>query len=139
VPPPEPTPSPIPKLLPTPILPDDCHEIDWDSDFDDLLDDLHLDGTTPGAHWHADFGFVRGSEFKLKTEEGKTVTSIDGKNSYYLIVDRATRYAFVYLSDSKEPSIEAVRLVLRKFGAVNTTHRTFRTDRDNGLNKSDLF
>ena len=38
----------------------------------------------PGQHLHMDFGFVRGSEYRIKSKEGPTVTSHDGKNSYLI-------------------------------------------------------
>jgi len=84
------------------VTTDDIEE--WEA----YLDELHRPDTKPGMNFHADFGFVRGSEFRLKTESGKTITSIDGKNSYYLIIDRATHYNWVYIGDSKEPPVEAV-------------------------------
>ena len=46
----------------------------------------------PGQHFHMDFGFVRGSGYKVKGEDGPTITSIDGYNSYLIIIDRVTRY-----------------------------------------------
>lgn len=58
---------------------------------DAWLDELHLPDAEPGQHFHADFGFVRGSEFSLKLDNGKTIMSINGKNSYLIVVDRATR------------------------------------------------
>lgn len=106
---------------------------------DEIIDDVYIPDALPGQHFHADFGFVRGSEFKLTTSEGKTVTSVDGKNSYCLIVDRATRYCWVYLSDSKEPPTKAVKLILQKFKNPNVSNHTFRTDNDQGLNKSTEF
>ena len=111
-----------------------------DDDIDKYLDDIHLPDALPGQHFHLDFGFVRGSDFKMKTNngEGPTITSIDGKNSYCLIVDRATRYMWVYLGNSKAPPVEPVRMVLRKFGAT-CTHRTVRSDQDQALGRSTLF
>jgi deoxyuridine 5'-triphosphate nucleotidohydrolase len=114
--------------------PDEDNEDEWE----EFLDELHIPNAQPGMHFHADFGFVRGSAFRMKTEDGKTITSIDGKNSYCLIVDRATRYVWVFIADSKEPPVEAIRMILQKFGA-KIPHRTFRTDRDKGLNLSLLF
>ena len=35
-----------------------------------------------GKHFVMDFGFVRGSEFVEKTQDGRTITSVDGYNSY---------------------------------------------------------
>jgi deoxyuridine 5'-triphosphate nucleotidohydrolase len=104
-----------------------------------FLDDIHLPDANPGQHFHIDFGFVRGSEFREKNEiTGKTVTSIDQKNSYLLIVDRKTRYMWIYNSSSKEPPLEAIKHVLTKFGSKDT-HRTVRTDQDRGLGKSKDF
>ena len=84
------------------------------------------------------FGFVRGSEFKSVTETGKTITSIDQKNFYLLIVDRKTRYMWIHNSDSKEPPITALHQVLTKFGS-NDRHRTIRSDQDQGLGKSKAY
>ena len=110
-----------------------------DEHIDEILDDVYLPDAVPGQHFHADFGFVRGSEYKISTKEGKTVTSIDGKNSYCLIVDRASRYCWLYLSDSKEPPVLPVKLLLRKFKNPEVSNHTFRTDNDQGLNKSKKF
>ena len=108
---------------------------DRDDDDSEILDDIHLPEALPGQHFHIDFGFVRGSDYRLKQENAPTVTSIDGKNSYCLIVDRATRYMWIYLSGTKEPPVEPVRMILRKFGSQHT-HRTVRTDQDKSLGKS---
>lgn len=106
---------------------------------DDIVDDVFIPDALPGQHFHADFGFVRGSEFKLTTSEGKTVTLVDGKNSYCLIVDRATRYCWVYLSDLKEPPTKAVKLILQKFKNEKVSNHTFCTHNNQGLNKSSDF
>ena len=102
---------------------------------DDYLDELHLPDANPGQHFHLDFGFVRGSEYEFVTDEGKRLTSIDGKNAYLLLVDRKTRYMWIYLTHSKEPPLNAIEMVLSKFGS-NDKHRTVRTDQDKGLSKS---
>ena len=142
---PDDTPADDPTRIPvdSPIFQSsEWDQVDQSDDIDGweaYLDELHLPDTKAGMNFHADFGFVRGSDFRLKTESGKTITSIDGKNSYCLIVDRATRFIWVYIGDSKEPPVQAVRMILAKFGAKNATHRTFRTDRDRGLNLSDDF
>ena len=43
-------------------------------------------------HFRIDFNFVRGSDNSVRTESGHTITSIDGFNSYLIIVNRVTRY-----------------------------------------------
>ena len=110
--------------------------------WDEYVDDLHLPDALPGQHFHIDFEFVRGSDFKVPTGqkgEGPTLTSIDAKNSYCIIVDRATRYIWVHLDNTKQPPIDPVRMVLRKFGNKQITHRTVRTDQDKGLGRSKEF
>ena len=109
-----------------------------DDELNDLVDDVYLPEALPGQHFHLDFGFVRGSEFKMETKKGKgpTITSIDGKNSYCLIIDRATRHIWIYMSNSKAPPVEPIRMILKKFGSRSTTHRTVRTDQDKGLGRS---
>ena len=76
----------------------------------------------PGQHYHMDFGFVRGHDesFNLnqqlkKKKKGKIVQSIDGYNCYLIIVDRVTRYTWIFLSKNKQPPIETVRQLLTKF------------------------
>ena len=103
-----------------------------------FLDDIHLPHANPGQHFHIDFGFVRGSGYDAVNNEGRTVTSVDGKNSYLLIVDRRTRYMWLYLAESKAPPLLAVKLVLEKFGSEDK-HRTVRTDQDKSLGKSKAF
>ena len=103
-----------------------------------MLDEIHLPTANPGQHFHIDFGFVRGSGYDTANNEGRTVTSMDGKNSYLLIVDRKTRYMWLYLAESKAPPLLAVRMVLEKFGS-DDKHRTLRTDQDKSLGKSKAF
>jgi dUTPase len=81
----------------------------------------------PGQHFHADFGFVRGSSFSYQDANERTQTSIDGKNSYLLLIDRCTRYHWVYVSSSKTPPLDFLAAVLSKFKA-NHPHRTIRCD-----------
>ena len=110
-----------------------------DEHLQSYLDSLHLPDAKPGQHFHMDFGFVRGSEYREKdSETGRTVTSIDNKNSYLLVVDRKTRYMWTYNSDSKEPPLLAIKTILSKFGSKDA-HRTVRTDQDKGLGKSKEF
>jgi hypothetical protein len=86
----------------------------------------------PGQHFLMDFGFVRGKEYNIKSEDGKTMTSIDGKNSYLSIIDKATRFMWVFPTSSKTPPIEIVKTVLNKFKSTNP-HRTVRVDQGGEL------
>ena len=92
----------------------------------------------PGQHFHMDFGFVSSNEYQIRTEEGRNVTSIDGKRAYLLVVDRATRYMWTYITETKEPPIDAARMILSKFKSDNP-HRTVRTDQDSALSRSTDF
>ena len=97
-------------------------------EIDEYIDSIHLPDALPDQYFHIDFGFVRGSNFKMKINIGDvpTIMSIDGKKSYCLIVDRVC-YMWVYLRNTKTPPVEPVCMVLRKFGA-KCTHRTVRMD-----------
>ena len=90
-------------------------------------EDIHLPNVLPGQHFHFDFGFVRSKTFQWKDKDGRTQTSIDGKNAYLLAIDRKTWYMWVYISSSKQPPVEFCEQLLNKFKA-STTHRTVRCD-----------
>ena len=85
-----------------------------------------------------DFGFVRGSQYSIKNENGSTITSKDGYNSYLLVIDRASRYTWVFLTKSKHPPVNLARKVISKFKA-NSPHRTVRTDQGGELGRSEKF
>ena len=63
---------------------------------DSITDDIFIPNAKPGQHFHMDFGFVRGSTYTIKQENGPTITSKDGYNSYLLIIDRVTRYMWFF-------------------------------------------
>ena len=73
-----------------------------------------IDGQV-GQHLHMDFGFVRGSDWKKKDNDGKLVTSIDNYRSYLLIIDRASRYIWIFLTKTKHPPISQVQHFLQRF------------------------
>ena len=80
-----------------------------------------------GQNFHMDFGFVRGSEFQIKQEHRPTITSIDGFNSYLIIVDRVTRYTRIFLTTSESPPINIAQRILEKFKSINK-NITVQTD-----------
>ena len=100
-------------------------------------DDIHIRDAQPGQHFHMDFGFVRGKQFTNKQDE-KTITSIDGKNAYLIVVDRATRYQWTFTTDNKRPPVETIRKLLMKFKS-NNPHRTVRVDQGGELGRSQEF
>lgn len=92
----------------------------------------------PGQGLHMDFGFVRGSKWKEKDEQGNTITSIDGYRSYLLIVDRATRYKWLFLTKRKTPPIEQVSRLLEAIDC-KSKGKYIMTDLGGELAKSHLF
>ena len=87
----------------------------------------------PGQLFHMDFGFVRGSDFKEKNEEGKIVTSRDGYNCYLIIVDRFSGYMWIMLSKNKNPPLEFVSSFLDKHADRQSPIRQVRTDQGGEL------
>lgn len=104
----------------------------------DEEDDIFLPNARPGQHFHMDFGFVRGKGFDEKDYDGRTITSIDGFNSYLLVIDRATRYTWTFLTKTKDPPIMMAQAVLSKFKSDHP-HKTVRTDQGRELGKSSEF
>ena len=92
----------------------------------------------PGEHLHMDFGFVRGSDWKKKDSDGKLVTSIDNHRAYLLIIDRATRYIWIFLTKSKHPPISQVEGFLKRFKGLHR-NATITTDNGGDLSKSIKF
>jgi hypothetical protein len=86
-----------------------------------------------------DFGFLRASTFDYSRpdkSQDQVVTSFDGFNSYLLVVDKATKYTWVYLCKSKEPPIHVINLHLDQFGYKSGF---IRTDQGGELAGSDDF
>jgi hypothetical protein len=62
----------------------DCRNTNTNADtptasFDDWFNepDSMTEACDPGQHFHVDFGFMKGSGYCKKDEEGRTITSID--------------------------------------------------------------
>ncbi len=52
---------------------------------------------------------MKGGEFVQQDKEGRTITSIDGYRSYCIIVDRASRYTWVFLTKTKHPPVDLIK------------------------------
>ena len=102
-----------------------------DQDQDQNKKDISI--ADKGKHFAMDFVFVRGSEFAEKTKDGRTITSVDGYNSYLIIVDKASRYMFTFLTKSKQPPLEVVKSFLTRHGHPSPVEKTIRTDQGNEL------
>ena len=109
----------------------------------DDFDTEYIQGA-PGQHFHIDFGFVRGYEDDVDQTSTKAKkkslinTSIDGHNCYVIIIDRITRYTWVFLSKNKRPPVDIIRQVLENFKS-ETGNKTVRTDQGEELGHSTLF
>jgi hypothetical protein len=94
----------------------------------------------PGQHLHMDFSFLQGSAFAAKTKDGQLITSIDGFRSYLIIVDRATRYKWVFLTTTRNPPLKEITSVISKYKHLTKSlHCTVRTDQGGELGKSNAF
>ena len=82
---------------------DDTNDIDPD-DPDNIVEE-DLSNAQAGQYFHTEFGFARGSRYRIKQVKAPTITSIDGFNSYLIIVDRVTRYIWIFLTASKTPPV----------------------------------
>ena len=95
--------------------------------------------TSRGERFHMDFGFVRGEEYKKQNKTTKKfITSIDGFNSYLIVVDAHTRFTWIYLTSCKEPPIDIVRNFLDDNG-LSKGPRYIRTDQGGELYASKRF
>jgi dUTP pyrophosphatase len=108
---------------------------DWFNDTPETLSEACL----PGQHFHVDFGFMKGSGYCKQDEEGRTITSIDGFRSYFLIIDRKTRYVWVFLTKTKQPPLTIFAQFLKEHGHPSAQNRTVRSDRGGELWGSQSF
>ncbi len=72
-----------------------------------------------GKRYYMDFGFMRASCSDYRKPNPKTdrvVQSWDGYSSYLLVVDKASRFMWVFLTKSKDPSLDIINQFLWKFG-----------------------
>jgi hypothetical protein len=109
------------------------------ADDDPIASVSNKPGTLPDANFHIDMGFVRGTKFSERDEDGRLVTSLDGYNSYILIIDRATRYTWVILTKAKTPQINMLRTFLAMHGSKTATQKYIRTDQGGELWRSTQF
>jgi hypothetical protein len=93
----------------------------------------------PGEHFHMDMGFVRGKKLSYIDEDGCLVASLDGYSSYLLIIDRASRYTWVFLTKGKTPQMENIRAFLDIHGSKHSTQRYIWTYEGGKLGRSHKF
>ncbi len=102
----------------------------------DHLEDPILEN---GQRYYMDFGFMKGSGYCHKDEEGRTITSIDGYRSYLLIIDEASRYTWIFLTKTKAPPLEILQQFFEQHGNRNLPNRIVRTDEGGELWASTKF
>jgi hypothetical protein len=87
--------------------------------------------------FYMDFGFMRASTSNY-TQPSKTtdrvVASYDGFSAYLLVVDEASRYMWVFLTQSKSPPMEIIDTFLTRFG--HERGGSIRTDQGGELARS---
>jgi dUTP pyrophosphatase len=81
-----------------------------------------------GERFHMDMGFIRGTKYSFRDVDGNLVTSLDGYNSYPLVVDKATRYTWVFLAKTKTPQVEPIRTFLQTHGSKGNGPKVIQTD-----------
>ena len=114
-----------------------CHEADDQNALEPIP---HSDDSLlPGQMFQMDFGFVQGTGYSEKDEDGRRVTSLDGMNCYLIIVDRKTRRTWVFTRKNKEPPIDLVRRFLQQNKCKAVSRLLIRTDQGGELYKSDEF
>ena len=89
---------------------------------------------------YLDFGFLRASTddySRPDKEKDRVVLSYDGFNSYLLAVDEISKYVWVFLTKSKEPPIDIIKLFLTKHG--HKDGGLIRTDQGGELARSSAF
>jgi hypothetical protein len=87
-----------------------------------------------------DFGFMRTSTSDYTGRDkskNRVVKSYDGYSSYLLIVDEATRFVWVFLTNSKSPPIDILREFLTQHAYEDGG--CVRTDQGGELARSSAF
>ena len=90
--------------------------------------------------FYMDFGFMRAStsSYGLRNKaDDRVVQSHDSFSSYLLVVDEASRYAWVFLTDGKDPPNSIIQEFLTRFG--HPDGGSIRTDQGGELARSTSF
>lgn len=89
------------------------------------------------CRFYMDFGFMWVSTSNFSTpnkHEDRVVLSYDGFSSYLLIVDEASRFVWVFLTNTKEPPLAILDAFLGRFG--HEKGGSIRTDQGGELARS---
>jgi hypothetical protein len=75
--------------------------------------------TDAEKRYYMDFGFMHSSCLDYSCPDNRTdhvIQSWDGYSSYLLIIDEASCYIWIFLTNSKNPSLNIIDQFLQKFG-----------------------
>ncbi len=75
--------------------------------------------TKARKQFYMDHGFMRASHSVYRQPNAKTnwvVQSWDGHSLYFLVVDEASWFMWLFLTKSKDPPLDIIEAFLRKFG-----------------------
>ena len=84
-----------------------------------------------------DFGFKRASTSqyaKPNKKDDRVVLSYDGFSSYLLVVDEASRYIWIFLTNTKEPPLDLIDTFLTRYRHAHGG--SIRTDQGGELARS---
>ncbi len=87
--------------------------------------------------YYIDFGFIRASTSAFSQpakNNDRVVLSYDGFLSYLLIIDKASQYAWVFLTNTKEPPIDIIDAFLTRLRPEHGG--SIRTDQGGELARS---
>jgi len=90
--------------------------------------------------FYMDFGFMRATTSLYGAPASSTdrvVLSHDMYSAYLLVIDEASRYAWVFLTDGKSPPVSIVDSFLTRFGHADGG--SIRTDQGGELARSSMF
>jgi len=92
-----------------------------------------------GARFYMDFGFIRASSIDYRRPNitsDQVIDSYDGYSSYLLIVDDKSAMSWIFLTKTKHPPMEHVRLFLRTFGRARSLGGFIRCNQGGELAKT---
>jgi transposase InsO family protein len=92
-----------------------------------------------GSCFNMDLGFMRGTGFHSKADDGCSITSIDGKNSFLLCIDRKSHRIWIFTLSTKQPPLDISMKFLKTHGSKTNSHRTIHTDQGGQLARSQQF
>ena len=99
--------------------------------------------TVPCERLHMDFGFIKAVDNESDDKISNLIRSYDGYNSYLLIIDKKTRYIWIFLSESKSPPVATVDKFFMKHGIPQDKrgglNLVVRTDQGGELSNNERF